>query len=158
VIPENVAHPGNVERPGDREGGTGMTTDAIVDDEGVDGYTTCERCDRMVVPVVEGVAAYACDDCDAGIEVELCSDCVWVDANGYDAEAIDYDWPGFDDRWEQYVFGPVLTGERGEPKEPHYVRPGRACDGCGSTLGGDRFDYVAVPRETVRREPDDDAA
>lgn len=33
--------------------------------EGVDGWTACEGCATVSVPVVEGVAAYLCDDCEA---------------------------------------------------------------------------------------------
>jgi hypothetical protein len=126
------------------------------DDEGVDGYTTCDVCGDMSIPVVEGVAELVCESCEIGVPVSLCVDCVVAGANGPDD--VDPDWSGFAGRWEGWLFGPVLTDAYGYLVEPHYVRPGTSCDGCETTLGGDRFDYVAVPKVTVRREPDDDAA
>jgi hypothetical protein len=75
--------------------------------------------------------------------IGLCDDCVAADANG--SEDAGDGWTGFLHEWQGYVFGPVLTDDNNEPAEAHYVRPGVACDGCGSTLGGNRWDYVAVP-------------
>ena len=76
-------------------------------------------------------------------EIRLCVDCVWVDANGFDAEEIGYEWPGFDDRWHGWGFSPQTerNGDDNEIKEPHFSWS--PCDGCGSSLGGDRYDYIA---------------
>lgn len=78
------------------------------------------------------------------LDIELCVDCVSADANGSDDAGPG--WTGFLPAWDGYVFGPCVTGEDNQLIEPHYVRPGRACDGCGSTLGGDRWDYVAITK------------
>lgn len=32
--------------------------------EGVDGFTACEECGELSIPVVEGVAAERCDECE----------------------------------------------------------------------------------------------
>lgn len=84
-------------------------------------------------------------------DIRLCVDCVWVDANGYDAEAVAYDWPGFDDRWQGWGFAPQTErhGDQHEIKEPHFSWS--PCDGCGSHLGGDRYDYTAyqIRKETA---------
>lgn len=90
------------------------------------------------------------------IAIELCADCVYVDANG-PGEV--FGWPGFLDWWDGWLFGPAILdyacddgcgacevcSEAYEKQgEGHFVRPGTACDGCGSGLGGQRWDYVAV--------------
>lgn len=72
--------------------------------------------------------------------VDLCIDCVQADANGSDAET-DPDWSGFLPSWEGWIFGATLVDD--QPVQ-HYVRPGTECEGCGTTLGGDRFEYEAV--------------
>lgn len=74
-----------------------------------------------------------------GVPVELCVDCVAVNANGTDDLGDDTDWEGFLPTWDGWIFGAADPDD-----EPHYARPGRPCGGCGSGLGGDRFDYVAV--------------
>lgn len=72
--------------------------------------------------------------------IDLCIDCVQADANGSDAET-DPDWAGFLPSWEGWIFGAMEVD--GWPVQG-YVRPGTECQGCGSTLGGDRFEYEAV--------------
>lgn len=79
--------------------------------------------------------------------IDLCPTCQWVDAHGPD-EA-DTDWPGFTDFWVpgKYLWSEVNCGFEHVDDlrcDGHYVRPGFACDGCGDTLGGDRYCYVAV--------------
>lgn len=76
------------------------------------------------------------------LDVSLCVDCVTADANG--PEEIS-DWAGFLPEWDGFVFGPVLTDEDNEPSEPYFSW--RPCEGCGSRLGGDRFDYIAVHKD-----------
>jgi hypothetical protein len=92
------------------------------------------------------------------IAIQLCADCVFVDANGETLESL-ISWPGFREEWAEWIFGPaILDYSCGDVcgacevcaeayerhSEVHYVRPGTACDGCGSGLGGQRWDYVAV--------------
>lgn len=97
-------------------------------------------CDNCAYPLDE---AYRADETTCGVclgtEVDLCVDCVAADANGSDDASPE--WLGFLPRWDGWIFGPTE-----QEAEPHFVRPGTACDGCGSGLGGDRFDYYAVPR------------
>lgn len=95
---------------------------------------------------------------EAGTAVELCDDCVYLDANGWDEG--NAEWPegytGFLPEWDGFVFGPMLLDE-----ELGFVEPSFSwspCDGCGTMLGGMRHQYVAVPATSVRREPDEDAA
>jgi hypothetical protein len=78
------------------------------------------------------------------LDVSLCVDCVTADANGTD-DLVESQWTGFLDDWQDWVFGPILTDEQNEPNEPHFSWS--PCDGCGSHLGGDRFDYVAVHKD-----------
>lgn len=78
---------------------------------------------------------------NAAYNIALCVDCVYVEANGHD-DNVDATWTGFYDVWDRYAFAPVVDEHLGEPKEPHFSWS--QCDGCGSPLGGDRFDYVAV--------------
>lgn len=90
--------------------------------------------------------------------VELCADCVHADANGEAGEGLEL-WAGFHDRWQGWRFGPAILDYACDAvcggcdvcresyenhSEGHFVRPGSACDGCGSGLGGQRWDYVAV--------------
>jgi len=91
-------------------------------------------------------------DDDSMLEVCFCVDCVYLDANGWeDGAEFNGDYEGLLPEWSGWVFGPVLTDEFSDPVEPHYVRPGTPCDGCGSTLGGDRWDYIAVPKHTIKK-------
>jgi hypothetical protein len=98
------------------------------------------------------------------IAIELCADCVYVDANGETFDSL-ISWPGFREEWAGWVFGPAVLDYACESTcgacdlcakayeqhgEGHFVRPGSACDGCGSTLGGQRWDYVAVEVEPRR--------
>lgn len=80
------------------------------------------------------------------IEVALCVDCVYVDANGYDSEAVADHWTGFLDEWDGYLFGSRVDLDTGEPCEGHFSSS--PCDGCGTTLGGERFDYLALLKQT----------
>ena len=81
---------------------------------------------------------------DDSVEVRFCVDCVFADANGADDEGISEDWTGFLPEWDGWVFGRLALTEELEPAEPHFVNWGSRCDGCGSPLGGDRYDYIAV--------------
>lgn len=83
------------------------------------------------------------------IDIELCVDCVFADANGAGTPEHDggpsSDWTGFLSCWDGWGFlaRTERYGDVHEIKEPHFVRPGTICDGCGSDLGGDRWDYTA---------------
>lgn len=83
------------------------------------------------------------------VDVDLCVDCVAVDANGTDDLGDDSTWPGFLEEWDGWLFGGVRCGGEEEDDlwcDGHWAPPGRACDGCGSGLGGTRFCYIAFPR------------
>lgn len=86
------------------------------------------------------------------LSITLCYDCINADANGVDNE-VDPDWPGFLPEWDDWLFGPRLNPDIKDENEAydyhatgHYVRPGTPCDGCGTTLGGQRWDYTATKR------------
>lgn len=81
------------------------------------------------------------------IDIRLCLDCVYADANGAGTPQQDggpaSDWTGFLPRWDGWGFIVQVEryGDICEIKEPHFSWV--SCDGCGSTLGGDRFEYTA---------------
>lgn len=81
------------------------------------------------------------------MEIRLCIDCVFADANGAGTAEHDggpsADWTGFLPEWDGWGFvGKVYrVGDDIEIAEPHFGRS--PCDGCGSGLGGDRWDYDA---------------
>jgi len=77
------------------------------------------------------------------IAIRLCVDCVWVDANGHDPAEIDPGWSGFLPEWDGWGFVAVTErfGDYNEIREPHFSW--KPCNGCGSGLGGDRYDYTA---------------
>lgn len=74
----------------------------------------------------------------------LCVDCVQVDANGTDDLPIDAEWSGFLPEWQNS--GWLWGADPDASEDGHVVRPGSPCDGCGTTLGGMRYDYIAVKR------------
>lgn len=81
-------------------------------------------------------------------DVDLCVDCVAVEMNGEDALE-DAGWPGFLESWRGWSFAPSRCGGEDVDDlwcEGHSVPPGRACEGCGSGLGGTRFCYTAFLR------------
>jgi len=79
------------------------------------------------------------------IDIELCVDCVYVIANGVDDNAEDVDqltvtaqrlaeaWPGESPATTPAVTLGTIDGDDDEPWFSWH-----RCDGCGSTLGGDR--------------------
>jgi len=82
----------------------------------------------------------------------ICVDCASLIANGEvsdGAEDVTAEHAAkVDARWARYEL--VLSGS--EDFEPYFSW--RPCDGCGSTLGGDRFEAVAFGRpahELMRR-------
>lgn len=80
------------------------------------------------------------------IDVDLCGDCVFVDANGTDDLPPDWSWAGFLPEWSGWMFGAIRCGGEDVDDlwcEGHFVAPGRSCDGCGDPLGGVRFCYTA---------------
>jgi len=80
---------------------------------------------------------------DSMVQVCLCVDCVYVDANGYD-DSVSKDWPGFLEEWDGWLFGRIDADEYTDGE--HFSTA--ACDGCGSGLAGSRYDYLAVPMNT----------
>lgn len=78
------------------------------------------------------------------LNVRLCQDCVYVAANGNDDQSSMPDWEGFLEHWEGWLFGPDPDAD--DPEQGHTVRPGTVCEGCGTGLGGLRWDYLAVPQ------------
>lgn len=98
------------------------------------------------------------------MRIELCYECVTVDANGIDSLPDVHDWTGFLPEWDGWVFGPDYTGmcdsgiEGGcgacddcfdaheRHADGHFVRPGTPCGGCGTTLGGGRWAYIALAK------------
>lgn len=82
------------------------------------------------------------------IKIRLCVDCVYADANG--TAELDDSWLGFDEqRWQGWGFVPETEryGDYNEIREPSFSWS--PCDGCGSGLGGDRYDYIAYQ---IRKE------
>ena len=75
--------------------------------------------------------------------VRLCTDCVWVDANGYDPVEIDVGWMGFKTHWAGFGFVAETErhGDYNEIREPYFSN--YPCDGCGDHLAGDRWEYIA---------------
>lgn len=78
-------------------------------------------------------------------DVELCPDCVYFDANGWDEREAGRPLPDPVpmSRLEGYLVGPALE-DGGYECAGHFSWS--PCDGCGCTLGGDRFCYTAVAR------------
>lgn len=76
------------------------------------------------------------------LPVSLCVDCITVDANGVGGLPDDHTWTGFLGEWDDCIFAPVIDPETDEPAEPYFSWS--PCHGCGSHLGGDRFDYLAL--------------
>lgn len=73
--------------------------------------------------------------------IEVCTDCLIVLAHGVESDAEGETWERLSARWpgEDPVTTPAVTlGSRDEdaPEDPYFSWS--PCDGCGSTLGGDR--------------------
>jgi hypothetical protein len=81
------------------------------------------------------------------LHINICTDCVFADANGARTHADDggpsSDWTGFLPGWDGWGFIAQTErfGDVHEIKEPHFSW--WRCDGCGSGLGGDRWEYTA---------------
>lgn len=88
----------------------------------------------------------ASDDAQRGFDVKLCSDCVYRDANGDDGEA-PTDYEGLLPEWSGYVFSMIRNGH-GDAECFFGKSP---CDGCGTGLAGDRWDYRAVQHTSDAR-------
>jgi hypothetical protein len=83
-------------------------------------------------------------------EISVCVDCVAVDANGHDPEAVEPNYSGWLSQWDGYAFSIVACG--GDDVDDLYCEGHflwSPCDGCGSGLGGDRFCYSAVSTRQV---------
>lgn len=79
---------------------------------------------------------------------DLCVDCTYVNANGVD-ETVPDDWEGWLPHTARLLFVSAACGGDDVDDlycEGHTVAPMRACDGCGTTLGGYRFCHTAVAR------------
>lgn len=105
----------------------------------------CDNCD-YVLPDEYAANETTCGAC-LGRDVELCVDCVWGDAYGYDPEVHVDGWNGFLPEWTGYVFESIRT----DRDEPVYGFGKSPCHGCGSGLAGDRYEYHAVPVTTDAR-------
>jgi hypothetical protein len=81
------------------------------------------------------------------IDIRLCVDCLFADANGAGTPEHDggpsSDWTGFLPVWDGWGFiaRTERYGDMHEIKEPRFSWS--PCDGCGCILGGDRFDFGA---------------
>lgn len=76
-------------------------------------------------------------------ELKVCVDCAQIIANGEIDDGTDRGQIVADLQvqiWGADAFGLVLSGDLDE--EPHFSWS--SCDGCGSTLGGDRFDAAVL--------------
>jgi hypothetical protein len=81
-------------------------------------------------------------------DIRVCSDCLYVDANGLD-ENIGDEWLGLlpewvEDRWLWGTLGHRFYSDDDELDdcEGHFSHD--ACHGCGTSLGGDRYCVRAV--------------
>lgn len=87
------------------------------------------------------------------VEIKMCVDCVFADANGARTPEEDggpsAEWTGFLDCWDGWGFAAqtIRYGDVCEMKEPSFSWS--PCDACGSMLGGDRYEYVAYE---IRKE------
>lgn len=78
------------------------------------------------------------------IEIEVCSDCLMLLANGevenpdpsFEPDNIKKNWPGHD-----IALG---WGSDDEDTEPHFSGACNPCGACGSELGGDRHHATAI--------------
>lgn len=79
-------------------------------------------------------------------DIDICVDCVQVNANGIDALGDNTEWVGFLPEWSEpnIDIAPLArcSGDHdGEPLcEGHFSWS--PCQGCGSGLGGDRYCYA----------------
>ena len=80
-------------------------------------------------------------------EITLCTDCVFADANGartpMEQGGPSEVWTGFLPEWNGWGFVAKTQryGDYHEIKEPWFSWS--PCHGCGSRLGGDRWEYIA---------------
>lgn len=84
---------------------------------------------------------------DDDAPVDLCADCFYAAGSG--AEDMDEVWTGFLPEWNGWDFVVAACGGEFTDDlycEGHFVKPSTPCDGCGSTLGGDRYCHMAVKR------------
>lgn len=88
--------------------------------------------------------------------VDLCESCVYADAYGFpnDMDGSDTEPKPLSRLGDGYLLG-TLPCEHGRdcgscdsPSSSAYF--GRWCDGCGSMMGGNRYDYTLVFRGTER--------
>lgn len=82
--------------------------------------------------------------------LNVCVDCAYVEANGYETEAVEPNYSGWLPEWDGFAFSVVACG--GEDVDDLYCEghfSWSPCDGCGSLLGGDRFHYTAVSTRGV---------
>lgn len=79
------------------------------------------------------------------MNIAICTDC-HLAAQGYDAHETGHA-PDREplSQVDAYDVIPNVDIYAGNPMEPHFSW--EPCQGCGSTLGGDRYDYLALERE-----------
>jgi len=77
-------------------------------------------------------------------ELELCGDCIYMDANGWDVEITDGPLP-------ENVPMSLLEGWIISPNDTDHMCEGHfswsPCQGCGDPLGGSRYCYIGTPKE-----------
>ena len=77
------------------------------------------------------------------IKLELCEDCIYTDANGWDEDQTGRPLP------DPIPLG-LLNGALINPDESEHICEGHfswsPCDGCGCDLGGTRYCYEMVTR------------
>lgn len=72
------------------------------------------------------------------IELEVCEDCIQVLANGVEDVATSEAALNMEDHWEGYDLFPGNVDHGFSYNQ---------CDGCGSSLAGDRYQAWAIKRE-----------
>lgn len=76
------------------------------------------------------------------MSVSLCGDCITLDANGWDEAMIGRPLP--DPEPMSLLRGWLISPDESDHDcEGHFSWS--PCEGCGCTLGGDRYCYVAIP-------------
>lgn len=81
------------------------------------------------------------------MKVELCTDCIYADANGIDSLEHEPDCQPL--RYlTGYLLGPTVDTDNEDDyarwTDGHFSR--YPCDGCGTQLAGQRWEHLAYPR------------
>ena len=78
------------------------------------------------------------------IDVALCGDCIYTDANGWDEKQTGQPLPTPEPM--SLLRGYLIAPTTAYDCEGHFSRT--PCQGCGQTLAGIRYCYIAVPTRT----------